>query len=171
MNVIRLALLFLHYSTICLHVSAFPYPLLASLRLYSPLLSFLITLSLLLPLSPVLRPLFCHSMELNNIICSRIVVLALPPSPPLPPPSPFLTLCPSRCLPLHIDIIWLHHSSKYPFDCWCLQVFSKGPNWESYCLAHLFTYLAFDGVLGMGNIASPIAGYPGGICSTGRRRR
>lgn len=50
-----------------------------------------------------------------------------------------------------------------------LSVFSKGPNWESYCLAHLFTYLAFDGVLGMGNIASPIAGYPGGICSTGSK--
>ncbi|OAF69242.1 hypothetical protein A3Q56_03017, partial [Intoshia linei] len=47
-----------------------------------------------------------------------------------------------------------------------LTQFSKS-DWSKCCLAHLFTAIAFsDGVLGLGWIASPRVGDPGGICST-----
>ena len=48
-----------------------------------------------------------------------------------------------------------------------MQAFALGGDWSSVCLAHLFTARSFDGVLGMGYIASPTAGYAGGICSPG----
>ena len=47
-----------------------------------------------------------------------------------------------------------------------LQAFSSHSEWSDYCLAHLFTYLAFsDGVLGLGWIASSASNQAGGICS------
>ena len=40
-----------------------------------------------------------------------------------------------------------------------------GP-WSDYCLAHLFTNRKFpSGLLGLANIASPLQGQTGGICS------
>ena len=42
-----------------------------------------------------------------------------------------------------------------------------GP-WSDYCLAHLFTNRQFPGgLLGLANIASPLADQTGGICSEG----
>lgn len=42
-----------------------------------------------------------------------------------------------------------------------------GP-WSPYCLAHLFTNRNFPtGLLGLANIASPVDGQTGGICSRG----
>ena len=38
--------------------------------------------------------------------------------------------------------------------------------WDNYCLAHLFTNRNFaSGLLGLANIASPLGGQTGGICS------
>jgi len=48
-----------------------------------------------------------------------------------------------------------------------LTAFNFG-NWGSYCLAHLFTYRDFrSGLLGLANIASPLQGQTGGVCSRG----
>lgn len=42
-----------------------------------------------------------------------------------------------------------------------------GP-WSQFCLAHLFTNRDFPtGLLGLANIASPVDGQTGGICSRG----
>ena len=42
-----------------------------------------------------------------------------------------------------------------------------GP-WSQFCLAHLFTNRQFPGgLLGLANIASPLADQTGGICSEG----
>ncbi|OWF44607.1 ADAM 17-like protease [Mizuhopecten yessoensis] len=47
-----------------------------------------------------------------------------------------------------------------------LQVFSRGTEFQGYCLAHLFTYETFGrGVLGLAYIASHKHNTPGGICS------
>lgn len=49
-----------------------------------------------------------------------------------------------------------------------LQLFSEaeGANYRDVCLVHLFTYRSFDnGILGLGYIAAPRIGAPGGICS------
>lgn len=48
-----------------------------------------------------------------------------------------------------------------------LTAFNFG-NWGGYCLAHLFTYRDFrSGLLGLANIASPLQGQTGGVCSRG----
>ncbi|XP_069107387.1 ADAM 17-like protease [Argopecten irradians] len=47
-----------------------------------------------------------------------------------------------------------------------LQIFSRGTEFQGYCLAHLFTYQKFGrGVLGLAYIASHKQNTPGGICS------
>jgi len=46
-----------------------------------------------------------------------------------------------------------------------LTAFNFG-RWRGYCLAHLFTYRDFQsGLLGLANIASPMQGQTGGVCS------
>lgn len=48
-----------------------------------------------------------------------------------------------------------------------LTAFNFG-RWRGYCLAHLFTYRDFQsGLLGLANIASPMQGQTGGVCSRG----
>ncbi|XP_041374595.1 ADAM 17-like protease [Gigantopelta aegis] len=48
-----------------------------------------------------------------------------------------------------------------------LQVFSQDMYFSTFCLAHLFTYQAFEGgILGLAYIASPRLGTIGGICSS-----
>ena len=47
-----------------------------------------------------------------------------------------------------------------------LELFGKNEDWSSYCLAHLFTYQAFENsVLGLAYVASPLTYTLGGICS------
>jgi len=47
-----------------------------------------------------------------------------------------------------------------------LQLFGKNEDWSAYCLAHLFTYQAFENsVLGLAYVASPLNYALGGICS------
>ena len=49
-----------------------------------------------------------------------------------------------------------------------LTAFNFG-NWNGYCLAHLFTHRDFtSGLLGLANIASPLQGQTGGVCSRGK---
>ena len=49
-----------------------------------------------------------------------------------------------------------------------LQVFSRDVRFKQFCLAHLFTYQAFDGgVLGLAYIGSPRQYSVGGVCTQG----
>lgn len=42
--------------------------------------------------------------------------------------------------------------------------------WRGFCLAHLYTNRNFpSGLLGLANIASPLDGQTGGICSQGKQ--
>jgi len=47
-----------------------------------------------------------------------------------------------------------------------LQMFSRDSSYQRFCLAHLFTHIAFDnGVLGLAYIAGSRVYSVGGICS------
>jgi len=51
-----------------------------------------------------------------------------------------------------------------------LQSFSADSKNQEFCLAHLFTAIAFSsGTLGLSYVASPSGSYPGGLCS--RRKK